>query len=306
MNSENSDYLYLTYRLTMFFEDYKLEVIRAYERLKRDGTLSTNLAKPSPGKLKKECIIVYDERYSAKDDIVLRLFFGAKETERDFRHKIKNFEIDEFRPLVNFINGRTTNPDEKNIKLLSWLIDFDKNQGISEGKHVENDSEYKVNEVVLPEETHEKEMVDTTPAQPLLIEVTKETFKPAPKLKFKIAFAMLLLIAFAVVGSYLLLNRAAHTDEKCMYWGGDEYVQVSCNQKMQGKLVIALDPVRLTHLKKIAKPDTITHKSVGKVWYVKVKGRIEYYTDSGFHPIEIDKRLMPITDYMINKYILHL
>jgi len=49
--------------------------------------------------------------------------------------------------------------------------------------------------------------------------------------------------------------------------------------------------------------DTLTKNSLGKVWYSKIDGKVEFFTSAGFHPVHIDRRLKPLTDYMIKKYV---
>ncbi|MDB4919122.1 MAG: hypothetical protein JWQ54_1105 [Mucilaginibacter sp.] len=45
--------------------------------------------------------------------------------------------------------------------------------------------------------------------------------------------------------------------------------------------------------------------SVGKVWYARLRrDYYEYFTDSGFHPIDTAIRLRPITKFIIEKHIL--
>lgn len=92
-------------------------------------------------------------------------------------------------------------------------------------------------------------------------------------------------------------------NEACMYWDEDHYQPVSCNQKIENVQVIALDTAILKKAHKITRPDTITLNAIGSVWYVKYRGELEYYTDSGSHPLDPNLRLKPITAYMIRKYI---
>ena len=90
-----------------------------------------------------------------------------------------------------------------------------------------------------------------------------------------------------------------------MYWTGVQYQKISCNEKKTNSLIIALDPVKLKNLKKITQIDTISRKSIGIVHYVKLsREKIEFYTSDGFHPIDLELRLKPMTPYIYEKYIL--
>ncbi|UOU99424.1 hypothetical protein MUU74_05550 [Chryseobacterium daecheongense] len=92
---------------------------------KEKGKLSLNLVAPTPAKLKQECSIVYSERYKEKDGKTLRLFFLPKDDSTDYGISIRNTDTDRFKPLSNFLKGKTSETEDKNIELLAWLIDFE-------------------------------------------------------------------------------------------------------------------------------------------------------------------------------------
>lgn len=145
--------------------------------------------------------------------------------------------------------------------------------------------------------------------------VTEPAATPAPEpvSRFKkrravVAVLVIILMSIAAVGYWQQRNNkglpvTAAGPQGCMYWAGDHYEQVPCSQKLGDTPVVLLDTEKLRNFKKIMQPDTITAKSKGFVWYVKINGHIEFYTSAGFHPIDQRLRLKPITDYMIRKYI---
>lgn len=89
------------------------------------------------------------------------------------------------------------------------------------------------------------------------------------------------------------------SQKQCMYWNGKEYIAENCSEPQQN--LIALDLKKVAHFKKITTPDTITEKSLNKVYYSKYKHEIEFFTMEGKNP-ENGKSLKPITEYIINKY----
>ncbi|GGH66910.1 hypothetical protein HNQ91_001769 [Filimonas zeae] len=138
-----------------------------------------------------------------------------------------------------------------------------------------------------------------------LIEPVKSTitFK-----KQRITILAIVLISSLSLGGYWLGNKNSTKpvltgQEGCMYWTGDHYEQIPCNQKMDGVLVIALDAEKLTHFKKITNTDTITSKSKGWVWYTKIDNVVEFFTSDGYHPIQYERRLRPVTDRIIDRYV---
>ncbi|RYE55104.1 MAG: hypothetical protein EOP48_10920 [Sphingobacteriales bacterium] len=46
----------------------------------------------------------------------------------------------------------------------------------------------------------------------------------------------------------------------------------------------------------------MTKNSIGKVWYSGRGKNHEFFTDSGMHPVDTTRRLLPVTDYIITKY----
>jgi len=343
------------------FEDYKEKVILAYQKKKEANAISINLLRPTPGKLRNECLSVFGERSLLKDEKTLRLFFGPKDKLADYGQSISKIEIDKFRPLINFLKRRTNVTDERNIELLAWLIDFeprpyqygfnykeDIKSGITQNitdnsqeievedersltvssiygndeagnKEVEavlsdisavgNDGECReegndfLEEVLV---TEEKEVIEETGSVHPEIQSVFENFdrpkEPIPGFKLRKAIASLMIIIVVASGSmYLLISNEG--EQKCMYWTGDHYKSISCNKKIEDAAVIALDTGKVAHFKKITQPDTLTQSSVGKVWYTKIDGGIEFYTADGVHPVYNEVRLKPVTVYILNKYI---
>lgn len=160
-------------------------------------------------------------------------------------------------------------------------------------------------------EPPKKGPIDERPMEAVAFEVVS----PKSGFRFKARNAAISVIVLGLVGGVIywgIKNKAApipmggrflQGGEACMYWTGDHYQQISCSRKPGDTLVVALDVEKLRSFKKITRPDTITKKSKGAVWYVKINGKIEFYTSAGYHPIDPQLRLKPITDYMIKNHI---
>jgi hypothetical protein len=92
--------------------------------------------------------------------------------------------------------------------------------------------------------------------------------------------------------------------QRCMYWAGDYYEQVSCNDKFgPDTLVIAFDSVSFHKLKRITRPDTISSNAIGRVWYIKRNNKYEFYTSGGYYPGDPKFRLRPVTAFIIQNRI---
>ncbi|GGI23259.1 hypothetical protein [Pedobacter mendelii] len=294
-------------------EDYQDVVLAAYkQKQKEEGMgLPLKLLRPTTAKLKKACLRKYDASEEAKD--IFSEFFDKDRIETDFSLIISKADDGCFRPLLNHLNGTTTKTDEKNTELLAWLIDFQPRPSISYYKNLEKkakeEDEQLVDDIEKTTSTEpegfsdqEKEKIGKQPdtdgekEKPAGIKIWKNQNIRKAVYAFIAAFA-------AVGGSYFTWKLV---DKQCMYWTGDEYQPVTCDTKLPEAAVVALDDNKVDHLKRITKRDTLTSYSIGKVFYGKINSKIEFYTDSGDNPVNNEKRLLPMTSYIFDKYILPL
>ncbi len=89
--------------------------------------------------------------------------------------------------------------------------------------------------------------------------------------------------------------------KECMYWNGECYVEIFCNEKVEGSEVLGLNE-EAKLLRKITRPDTLTEEnSLGKIWYDKSNNHVEFFTHYGKHP-ENGKTLKEITSHILEKY----
>lgn len=91
--------------------------------------------------------------------------------------------------------------------------------------------------------------------------------------------------------------------QKCMYWTGDHYEAVDCNEKVSDAPIVSLDVQKLTNFKKITSPDTLTKDALGKVWYTKIAGQHQFFTASGVHPLDTQKKLRPLSRYILSNHV---
>ncbi len=303
------------------FGDYIDLVLQDYTQKKENNKLAIALIHLKPAGLRDLCLELYTKKYDRKkDELAVYGFFGQHEDKGTMVKTIKNFDASKFKPLINYLKKETNKTDEKNIELLAWLIDFELRPfELSKNYRIEEDVVAPViteggntpaednDPIVNPDhgETKESPVSEESPST-----------KPLDRSRFKKAVLYSGILIFITAGIYILYNSNKSTSdtppimgktlngpEACMYWTGDHYEQVSCQDKKDG-LVIALDSFKLQHFRKITRPDTITQNHVGRVWYIKNGGDIEFYTTDGMHPVEIKKRLKPATAYIIDKYIL--
>jgi len=299
------------------WDDYKKQVFAFYEDKRTKGLLSSRLRQGSPAQLKKECLVILEERFQRKDARALMDFFEVADSTQNFKPKIAKFDIDKFRPLSKYIRNPSIKTDDKNIELLAWLIDFEprpweifENKGViieqtktTQLNTKEGDAPTAPIPAVVEEEGNEENasrvppqtVTNPVPLPPQTVQ-TKRTFGDKKSI---IASVVLLSIAVFIYWYIAIIPG----QQACMYWNGERYVKIFCNEQIAETQVIALDTQLLRTFKRITTPDTITLKSIGNVWYSKQNNRLEYFTADGTHPTDRKQSLRPITEYIIIKYI---
>ncbi|WP_342327682.1 hypothetical protein [Pedobacter sp. FW305-3-2-15-E-R2A2] len=278
------------------FKDYKDLVVRSYKEKLAAEKLSYNLADPTPAKLRNECLFVYTSRYDKKrDSKTLEAFFEKPDEHGDYHSIIYNFKVSRFRPLAQFLRDPNREPNAFNIELLAWLIDYQP-RPFRYAYQVNQDDDPEPDPPTEPEPS-------TEPAPPAKPEHPTKPRPPAPVWKERIKkhqkeTAVVLLL----LGLTLFLLLKMPPKKQCMYWSGDRYEAVDCNQQLFGVQSIALDTFKLNHFKKITKPDTMTAYSVGKVWCVQIGDVPDCFTTDGNHPLYPGRELKKLSLPILRKY----
>ncbi|MBC7758471.1 MAG: hypothetical protein H7069_06415 [Phormidesmis sp. FL-bin-119] len=300
------------------FEDYQASVVKHYQLKRTDGSLSLNVMKPKPSTIRKECLFVLATRANKGDLLTLRLFVGEKENEEEYGRAIRNIDVNIFKPLSNFLRGHTTNTEEKNIELLAWLIDYSPRPY----RMTFTDSDVKPTLLeTLPDADEKKELTENESNEinggasdskiPIAMPKNRAGFfvKQLDLHKIKIVVIVGVLITL-VIGASLVKSRPntfflsfLKSDNQCMYWSGDRYVETTCDTKTPYGQIVALDNFKIANFKKIIRPDTLTENDINKVWYLKTNNELELYTSDGKHPQQPHRRLRPLSKYMFDKYV---
>lgn len=357
------------------FINYKKLVLENYIEKRKNQKISQNLLHPTPAKLRDECLIVFQENYKPEDENMLRVFFMSKKNDTDFYTTIKNFDVDKFKPLVNFLKSKTNTTDDKNIELLAWLINFSpRPYRFSEDYNPKNKTEDDIEDSQT-----EKDQSDSTDNnasdQPIIIEdkpkePTIEISKPEEKISsenvrissfqqhekglfsnFNLAFFGIVIVLSSFIfyqiitnsthnskanipindANVLIVNNGNSTKNQgqklekssqetltkpiafisnnnsekmlCMVWEEDHYQPISCDSSTpEGYHRLDYDEDLVREFKKVNSFDTITKKSIGKIWYAKNENKVEFFTSRGVHP-KTQRELKPITKYIIEKYV---
>lgn len=292
------------------FSDYKAAVINSYQQKRKEGSLSLNLQQPTPAKLKKECLSVFGVRRSHNDLEILSQFFGHRAEEVAYEAAIRTMDTDKFRPLVNLLIGKVRETEDKNIALLSWIIDFkprpyrfgysQTNNGANAEGHKENADTFIIDE--KPGTAH-LEVEDLNLVSGM---GTGGAAKSGNKINYFHEYKKQGIIGLGILFISVLGISFYTSKPQCMYWTGDQYEATACDTKAPNIHPILADDFKLEHFKRITQRDTLTYQDVGKVWYASVDKQIEFYTIPGEDPRLAGRQLRPMSKYIFEKYILPL
>ncbi len=306
------------------YADYERLVLEYYQWKKGQNALSSQLLHPTPARIKRECVRLCGGKLQSKDEKVIRDFCEVWDNTKTCLQNIVRCDVDKFRPLLKFLKRDTESTDPKNIQLLAWLIDFPYRPfvlGIVYPSITEIQAGVEASEsaptiaidvkTTDTEDQGDTEQTDASTAAKGNIESTENVVKDGQlniekgrkKMRFRKVAMVGVLLAVTGTSGYLWRNLPLPGNGGCMYWAKDHFQPIPCNQKVPNTLVVALDTVRVKSFQKITRPDTITNRAKGSVWYSKINNEIEFFTTGGEHPVVIGRRLKPITDHIIDKYI---
>jgi hypothetical protein len=282
----------------MMFDEYKLALRNFYIEQKQSNALSTELEHPNRTKLKQEFLRSYRAKHDKSDTEVIKRFFDPENKYDNQLDSIDKFDLDKLRPLINFLKKGSILQADEPIHALAWLLGFKpynewKNNPLT---NTEPSSGEKKDHRDSDNRGHEGDNNEKR------AKIRGDGFQ----IYIFIGFGLLVFfILFSMTWRQSLLYKINNPIflEKCMYWEGSHYVPVKCEDISINKPTIPLNKRILNNMQKVKWPDLLTKKDLGKVWYAKIDGRPEFFTDSGSHPIDLQKKLKPLTTYMLSHHV---
>lgn len=323
------------------YPEYGKAILQFFKQKVAQGDCSTFLKVLTPGNLKKESIRKLKLPISPKDIKAIQDFSGKYDEAADWVRVFNKSKAEDFKTLANFLKGETEETALENLEFLAWLLDFSPrpvndwnehyNRTILKAKPNETENEGprgKMGSGSSPNNSPDQNLaadpepksivgiVPTEPSEKFIGGVNSEPVLPPYSkgqpwkkyLRQPAAWGTGILLALGI-GTYSYLDKKEDPaysllpSTGCMYWTGEQYTAIPCNQRKEDALIIALDTARLRNFRRITRPDTITYQAIGHVWYIKRNNALEYYTAGGKHPEDPNKNLRPITKYMIDKYL---
>jgi hypothetical protein len=285
-------------------ETYKNEILDKY-KLEKGGKVSIYLVKPTSANIRAACILLLNKRNSIKDNHILNHFFQFKNESNKLK-EIQDFDVDKFKPIVNFLKGRAKNTSTQNIELISWLIDF---QPRPLQEYLKKDKPLYKLEIETIKGVNNVGDIDLD-----LTSESSDLINARDDKKGKWSTIQLVLTASLLFGVivllFIIIKPVDDNETWCMTWSKNHFERISCDTKPYSKYgteVVPYEEVKMNNFKKIEVDMAtdffapVTNKPL--IWYAKNKdGGIEYFTNPGLHPIT-GKTLDEITPYIIKKYV---
>lgn len=175
---------------------------------------------------------------------------------------------------------------------------------------VKKDEEANKTTVKIKVDEHEESLSEKLAN--IIINITNEqNFKMPEFVKQNgLGVAGLFLVVSMLVGNYYSGNKkntgygfVGPIDKRnCMFWDGNEYKLIDCEDKNPQHSLIPKDVVLVDYFKRITRRDTLTvENAIGTTWYSKFNGNVEFFTMDGVDP-DTGKELRASTPYIIEKY----
>lgn len=287
--------------------DYIRLVVADFKKKQQDSERPL-LATFTRKSIRQQCINVLDERKSIGENIeanILHAFFGVPPKGQDLRTLIEFYPLDKFRPLENLMRGRIQTGDWANVELLAWLIDF-KHRPFSFGKDILlGEEELAILDKIKPGKTGSSNTKNGNTGNS---ETSSDGRKPNRNIR-RIKVAAGFLLGVTLVGASAIWQDRAEKQRfygnvtGCMYWTGDHYEKIPCNENNGDQLVLPLNEEKLKAFKKITRPDTIRAWSIGTVHYFKKNNKYEFFTTGGKHPVETTRSLRKLSHYIYDSVL---
>lgn len=287
------------------FEEYKEDLRNFYLEKKAANQLPDALDRPERQKLRRECLRVLTTRNSKHDQEVVRAFFDPINQYEELSKSIEKFDLDRFRPIVNFLTKGTAVRSDESVKLLAWLLGFDSyhdwrlkrtSEEIAPKETLFQENLLPVTELVEPTSLDEGVKVRQ--------QFTRERASSTTILIGSLSGMVILATVFLVYQH--LFNHGTQmptSNQKCMYWTGKQFRPIECGAKNVRGSIVPLNLGTLKNQRRLFMTDTLTKRSLGKVWYLKRNGQHEFFTDSGRHPIDTQKMLKPLSRYILSNHV---
>lgn len=232
-----------------------------------------------------------------------------------FIDNLKFYDISEktfIRYYEDFVEGNSSrNIESERLNKMSQYVGYEDFTDFSR-TFIRNDE--KKNRTTVKISVDQDEEIISERLSKININIINEQHFKMPEFVRQNSFG---LVGMFILGSFLIGNyycssgnrneplrffNIANIEKNCMYWDKDEYKPTDCEDRNPSLAIVPKDTIQIKYFKRITRKDTLTvENALGKTWYSKVNGKVEFFTMDGVDP-ENKKELKRTTEYIIKKY----
>lgn len=293
---------YCLVRLSEGLPPEDIEILQKFfDPYKKEKSLEEAIAKYNTGSLKALQKFALNITQDPEDRVVKLLAILVDYQPRPFRYSYDNSTLDGPKNPSPIDEEKSSSLTDKLDAPLIPTGDEDPTSETSPMSSTLMDKKRELKD--KPEEERPEELIDVQNA-PNERRQNKEdidrfkypqSFFKKNKLVLRFSGVALLVLAILTTVHFL-------TPEECMCWNGEKYIEIDCQSKTQPYQVIGLDKNKLEGFVKITRPDTLSPKDVGRVWYSKINHEVEFFTGPGYHPTEFGRSLKAATMRILDSY----
>ena len=247
------------------------EIKKKYDE---DGKLF--LPKPTPLNIQKRILHLIETPLKSIDTKIVFSFFEIQNDTKSIHDIVKDVDLGKFKPVQNFLMGKTSLRFEEGFNFIAWLIDF-------EPRPYTNylECNYKVKD--KKEERENVEPSNTTPNTNSLQQ--KSIIKATINNKNSKGLYLVTILAIVVIAisSFYFFNQKGNTTINV---GGveinNDFRQIYPTEKTQ----------------------FFSERNKPVVWYTSHNNQLEFFNQKGFHPITKEV-LNPITKEVVERYFMN-
>ena len=278
------------------FEGYKQAVLKKFKEVQQLDRTSL-LLNMTPASIRKYCQLLASEKLNADDEKTFRAYFNIS-SEGDMVNGIENFGLGKMKSLISFLNSEKDSHNSLRTELAAVLGNF-KPRPYSHFLKKHGAVSYDSTEIAT--RFVDLEEVSTEIAEPKSGEISSTINRHITRNKLYLGGLVLVLLFISV----LAFKKVLKPD--CLQWADDHFEIVDCDGNKQGFVYSAPKlqyDERILDFRKIEVSDSTTFFKNGfpVVWYLKKNGKCEFFNAPGIHPV-YDKPLKPVTQYIVNKYV---
>ncbi len=205
------------------------------------------------------------------------------------------------------------NPDIATLNRLSKYVGFN-DFGDFSNTFIKKDED--VNKTTVKISVDDDEDSLTEKISKIIINITNEQYFKMPDFMKKngLGIMEIALLICLTAGSVVFSSNKKSTplgfmsgmkreiEKDYMYWDGERYIATDSSYISPEFEVVAMDEFKFKFLRRITRKDTMTiENSLGKTWYSKYNGEVEFFTADGIDPNN-KRELKKSSPYMIDTY----